>query len=418
MTVDIAAYEALQAEVEHLRQRNIELERLQEFTRVLLENLSDGVVACDATGELVLFNQVARAWHGVDVQNLPPEEWASAYDLYAADGVTPLPTEEIPLLRAFSGEHVQEAGMTIVANGQAPRQILANAIPLFDTDGQKIGAVAIMHDITVNNYAESALQLYKMIVKSLPIGVMVFQLEQHDDPASFRLSAANPASKLFSGIDLEAEVGRLALEVFPNGIESGLLPIYAEVVRSGQTRDLGVVPYGDDRVGAGFFAVQAVALPNNSACILFENVTERKRAEAALRQSITQEETIRAQAAALAELSTPLIPLNDKVVVMPLIGSVDSRRAQQVIETLLHGIAEHRAEVAILDITGVPIVDTQVANALVQAAQAVKLLGAQVVLSGIRPEVAQTLVGLGTELRSIVTRSTLQSGIAYAVSQI
>jgi rsbT co-antagonist protein RsbR len=65
----------------------------------------------------------------------------------------------------------------------------------------------------------------------------------------------------------------------------------------------------------------------------------------------------------------------------------------------------------------VPIVDTQVANALVQAAQAVKLLGAQVVLSGIRPEVAQTLVGLGTELRSIVTRSTLQSGIAYAVSQ-
>src|SRR5688572_19846406 len=129
MTVDVAAHEALQAEVEHLRQRNIELERIQEFTRVLLENLSDGVVACDASGELVLFNRAARTWHGVDVQNLPPEEWASAYDLYAADGVTPLPTEQIPLLRAFSGEHVQEAGMTIVANGQAPRQILANAVP-------------------------------------------------------------------------------------------------------------------------------------------------------------------------------------------------------------------------------------------------------------------------------------------------
>jgi rsbT co-antagonist protein RsbR len=102
---------------------------------------------------------------------------------------------------------------------------------------------------------------------------------------------------------------------------------------------------------------------------------------------------------------------------MPLIGSVDSRRAQQVIETLLQGIAASGAQVAILDITGVPVVDTQVADALIRAAQAVKLLGAQVVLTGIRPEVAQTLVGLGTDLRGIVTRSSLQSGIAYATSR-
>jgi rsbT co-antagonist protein RsbR len=102
---------------------------------------------------------------------------------------------------------------------------------------------------------------------------------------------------------------------------------------------------------------------------------------------------------------------------MPLIGSVDSRRAQQVIETLLEGIAGSSARVAILDITGVPVVDTQVANALIRAAQAVKLLGAQVVLTGIRPEVAQTPVGLGTDLSGVVTRSSLQSGIAYATSQ-
>jgi PAS domain-containing protein len=310
------------------------------------------------------------------VQDLPPEDWTSAYGLYAADGVTPLPIEAIPLVRAFGGEHVQGAGMTIVAKDQAPRQILANADPLFDRAGQQIGAVVIMRDITVHAHAEAALEIYKTIVKSLPIGVMVFQLEQLDDPASFRLIAANPSSKLFSGIDLEAEVGKPTIEVFPNGLESGLLQIYADVVRSGQTRDLGVVPYGDDRVDAGFFSVQAVPLPNDTVCVLFENVTERKRGEAALRQTIVQEETIRAQAAALAELSTPLIPINDQVVVMPLIGSLDSRRAQQVIETLLQGISANRAQVAILDITGVPIVDTQVANALIQAAQAVKLLGA------------------------------------------
>jgi rsbT co-antagonist protein RsbR len=78
---------------------------------------------------------------------------------------------------------------------------------------------------------------------------------------------------------------------------------------------------------------------------------------------------------------------------------------------------ETHAQVAILDITGVPVVDTQVANALLRAAQAVKLLGAQVVLTGIRPEVAQTLVGLGVDLGDIVTRGTLQSGIAFALGR-
>jgi rsbT co-antagonist protein RsbR len=123
-----------------------------------------------------------------------------------------------------------------------------------------------------------------------------------------------------------------------------------------------------------------------------------------------------AAAAALEGLSTPLIPLSDTVMVMPLIGLMDSRRAQQVLDTLLHGVANAGAEIAIIDITGVSVVDTQVANVLVRAAQAVTLLDAQVMLTGIRPEVAQTLVGLGAEL-PIVTRSTLQKGIEYAMSR-
>jgi len=131
----------------------------------------------------------------------------------------------------------------------------------------------------------------------------------------------------------------------------------------------------------------------------------------------TADETTNRMIATLAELSTPLIPLSDTVVVMPIIGAVDSRRAQQVMETLLGGIAENGANVAIIDITGVSVVDTQVANVFVQAAQAVKLLGAQVMLTGIRPEVAQTLIGLGVDLRGIVTHSSLQRGIAMALGQ-
>jgi anti-anti-sigma factor len=146
--------------------------------------------------------------------------------------------------------------------------------------------------------------------------------------------------------------------------------------------------------------------------VMLEDITERKRAEEERARS--QEEYIQMQAGLLAELSTPLIPITQSVVVMPLIGSIDSRRAQQVLDSLLHGITERRARIAILDITGVPIVDTHVAGALIRAAQAAQLLGAQVVLTGIRPEVAQTLVGMGTELHGIVTRSDLQSGIAFA----
>jgi anti-anti-sigma factor len=144
-----------------------------------------------------------------------------------------------------------------------------------------------------------------------------------------------------------------------------------------------------------------------------QDITDRKLAEAE-RQRL-QNELIEAQQVALQELSTPLIPISDTVLVMPLIGRIDTRRAGQILETLLEGIQRQQADLAIIDITGVSLVDTQVAHTLLQAARAVKLLGAQVVLTGLRSEVAQTLVGLGVDLSDIVTRGTLQSGIAFGL---
>jgi PAS domain S-box-containing protein len=148
--------------------------------------------------------------------------------------------------------------------------------------------------------------------------------------------------------------------------------------------------------------------------IILRDATEDIRNEQ--ERAALHEQVIAAQQAALRELSTPLIPLTDDLVAMPLIGTIDSNRAQQVIETLLTGVTASRASTAILDITGVQVVDTQVADALLRAAQAVKMLGARVVLTGIRPEIAQTLVGLGLDLSGIVTRATLQSGIAFALA--
>jgi anti-anti-sigma factor len=133
-------------------------------------------------------------------------------------------------------------------------------------------------------------------------------------------------------------------------------------------------------------------------------------------QRLENEERMRSQADLLRELSTPLIPVSENVVIMPLIGAIDSARAQLVMETLLEGVGAHRAAIAILDITGVSVVDTQVANALIRAAQAVRLLGAQVMLTGISPQVAQTLVQLGADLSSITTYSSLQTGIVKALT--
>lgn len=136
------------------------------------------------------------------------------------------------------------------------------------------------------------------------------------------------------------------------------------------------------------------------------DITERKEAELVIQD----------QSRRLMMLSTPLIPISDQVLVMPLIGSVDAQRAEQVLATLLEGITERQASVAILDITGMSLIDEHVAAVLVNVAKAVQLLGAQVVLTGVRPEVATILVGLDVDLGNIVMRGTLQAGIAYATA--
>ena len=103
---------------------------------------------------------------------------------------------------------------------------------------------------------------------------------------------------------------------------------------------------------------------------------------------------------------------------LPLIGAIDTQRATAIMETLLEGVAERNARVVLLDITGVPVVDTSVAHHLIQAARAVRLLGAEIVLVGIRPEIAQTIVQLGVDRSGIATMADLQGGVAYALQRL
>lgn len=152
-----------------------------------------------------------------------------------------------------------------------------------------------------------------------------------------------------------------------------------------------------------------------AAAGLFGATIEGHRAREAQLRSVAQEELIRAQEEALRALAAPLIPVHERVLVMPLIGAVDVARVDRVMETLLAGIVERGARAAILDVTGVRAIDAAVADALARVARAVELLGAGVILTGLSPEVARTLVEIGADLTGIDTRSNLQSGIARAM---
>jgi len=131
--------------------------------------------------------------------------------------------------------------------------------------------------------------------------------------------------------------------------------------------------------------------------------------------STTWERTVSLQKIALQELSAPLIPVFEGITVMPLVGTIDTERAKQIMENLLNGVVKHRSEVVLIDITGVPVVDTMVAHHIIQAADAVRLVGAKCMLVGIRPEIAQTIVNLGIDLNQFTTKNTLKKGVEAAL---
>jgi rsbT co-antagonist protein RsbR len=138
------------------------------------------------------------------------------------------------------------------------------------------------------------------------------------------------------------------------------------------------------------------------------DLTERKQAE----------ERIQQQSKEIMDLSTPVMQVWRGVVTAPLIGSLDSQRTQQFMERLLKAIVETNSPVALVDIMGVPTIDTQTAQHLIETISAVRLLGAQVILTGVRPVIAQTLVHLGIDLSDIITRSSLAAGLQVALDML
>jgi rsbT co-antagonist protein RsbR len=127
-----------------------------------------------------------------------------------------------------------------------------------------------------------------------------------------------------------------------------------------------------------------------------------------------RERVIRQQQEAIRELSTPVLPVRERLLILPIIGVIDPQRARQLTEQLLVGIRTNRAKVVVMDITGVPAIDSTVANHLVQTVEAARLLGAAVIVTGLSPEISQTLVTIGVDLGKMTTVGDLQGGIEEA----
>lgn len=257
-------------------------------------------------------------------------------------------------------------------------------------------------DLLTSSYTLSTDILnFQLIVENLPFIVALYEVVEPND---YRTVAISPLAIQLGGFP--DVVGKCISEFSPPDDLRVMCEIYGEA----RARKEAIVQEVEVQSANGehiWLSATTIPVQNSQGEIthiltISSDITAQKQRE---------EHQIRT----LAELSTPLLKISNTTMVMPLIGVLDTQRVQMMISTLLQGVAESQAEIVIVDITGVPVVDTQVANNLIQAAQSVKLLGAQVILSGIRPEVAQILVSLGVDLSNIPTKSSLQTAIAYSL---
>jgi len=328
------------------------------------------------------------------------------FDIFGQD-----PNTATQLRRALTGESFTTTGET------AGRALLTRYEPMRDEHGAQTGVIGLTTDVTDQRATERELAM-----RASALGEQAELLDlAHDAIFVCHLDGTitywNLGAERVLGHQRTDALGHNALELLRTALPVPLPDIRHALQTHGYWE--GELSHtrsdGAEVIVASRWVLRRGSDGAESVLQIDTDITARKRAEQVEAQR--QQDIIRAQAQAIEELSTPLIPITDEILVMPLIGMLDSVRAQQVMHTLLAGLAASRGKFAILDITGVPVVDTAVASAILRAAHAARLLGTEVILTGIRPEVAQTLVHLDAGLGNIITRGTLQSGIKHALAR-
>lgn len=190
------------SEIEERKKLEIELHKERDFLRVVLDNVQDGIVACNENGILNLFNQAARKFHGLPEKPLPAGKWSEYYNLFLADGKTPMRKKNIPLFSAFQGKTVKNVEMVIAQKNGKKHIMQASGQPLLDVQGDIRGAVISMHDITEQKKAENALKKAHSILE-VKVEERTRQLRESRDLAQTYL---NIAGVMFSAINRSGEI--------------------------------------------------------------------------------------------------------------------------------------------------------------------------------------------------------------------
>lgn len=261
---------------------------------------------------------------------------------------------------------------------------------------------------------EQQLKLMHTVMNHLP------DLVYAKDTESNFIFGNKALAKLMGTATPEELIGKNDFAFFSEELASKYYNDERRLIESGEAM-LNIEERTEDAEGnEGWLLTSKVPVRNEKGEIIGfvgigRDITQRKRADELARQ---QREIIEAQQQALREVSTPIIPIMDQIIVIPLIGEVDTSRARDITRALLAGITRYRAKVVILDITGVPIVDTGVADHLNKTIQAARLKGARTVVTGISDAIAETVVDLGIDWSGVETLRDLQSGLVFALEHM
>jgi len=367
------------------------------YARLLVDTVSDyAIFTVDTAGLVLTWNRGAERIIGHRPGEIIGRHFSCLYPQERIDAG--VPAQE--LKTAASAGRFEDEGWRLRQDGS---RFWANVIttPLHDPLGQLIGFGKVLRDLSQR---QQATERFRLIVESAPNAIVMANHE------GLMVLVNSQTERLF-GYTRDELIGQSVEILVPESVRSVHPNYRASFFADPKTRAMGAGRdlYGVHKNGREIpveIGLNPLVTEEGSFVIAsIIDITERKQAEA----------TIARQAQEILEVSTPVVQVWEGIIAAPLIGTLDSQRTEQFMERLLQRIVETNSPVALVDITGVPTIDTQTGQHLIETVTAVRMLGAQVVLTGVRPALAQTLVHLGIDLSHVITRSSMSAGLRVAL---